>query len=102
MVMKVTKYKRYISSWSGCLMRSKAFWKLTTVSRNLRVMKNISKKDEDLFPYLETESDARKTRTRKTKNHRKKNDVSCKAVGFSMNRIAILIFFIVKLELYVV
>jgi hypothetical protein len=54
-------------------MRSKAFGMLTTVYRNLRVMKNISEKDEDLFSYLETESDARETRTRNTKNHRKKN-----------------------------
>jgi hypothetical protein len=83
-------------------MRSKAFWKLTTVFRNLRVMKNIYEKDEDLFSYLETDCDVREARTRKTKNRRKKNDTSCKAVGFSMNRIAILIFFIVNLELYVV
>jgi two-component SAPR family response regulator len=59
-------------------MRSKAFGKLTTVYRNLRVMKNISEKDEDLFSYLENESDVRETRTRKTKNHRKKNDIACK------------------------
>lgn len=83
-------------------MRSKASGKLTTVYRNLRVIKNISEKNEDLFSYLETESDGRETRTRKTKNHRKKNDISCKAVGFSINRIAILIFFIVNLEMYVV
>jgi len=69
--MKVSKYKQYVSSWSDCLMRSKAFWKLTTVCRNLRVMKNISEKDEDLSSYLETESDARETRTRKTKSHKK-------------------------------
>jgi hypothetical protein len=56
-------------------MRSKAIWKLTTVYRNLRVMKNISEKDEDLFCYLETESDAKETRTGKTKNHRKENDI---------------------------
>jgi two-component SAPR family response regulator len=74
-------------------MRSKAFGKLTTVYRNLRVMKNISEKDEELFSYLETESDARETRTRKTKKHRKKNDITYKDVGFSMNRIAVLIFF---------
>lgn len=75
LIMKVTKYKRYVISWSGCLMRSKAIWKLTTVYRNLRVMKNISEKDEDLFCYLETESDAKETRTGKTKNHRKENDI---------------------------
>jgi len=83
-------------------MRSKAFWRLTTVYRNLRVMKNISEEDEVSSSYLETESDARETRTRKTKNRKKENDISCKAVGFSMNRIAILIFFIVNLELYAV
>lgn len=65
-------------------------------------MKKLSQKDEDLFSYLETESDARETRTRKTNNQKKKNDISYKAVGFSMNIIAVLIFFIVNLELYVV
>jgi hypothetical protein len=65
-------------------------------------MKIISKNDEDLFSYSGTKSDARETRTRKKKNRRKKNDISCKAVGFSLNRIAILMVFIVNLELYVV
>jgi len=74
LVMKVTKYKRHVCSWSGCLIRSKAFLKLTTVYRNLRVMKNISEKDEDLISYLESESDVRETGTRKRKgkNHEKK------------------------------
>jgi hypothetical protein len=64
-------------------------------------MKIISEKGEYLFSYSETESDVRETRTRK-KNYRKKNDISCKSVGFSMNRIAILMVFVVNLELYVV
>ena len=82
-------------------MRSKAFGKLTTVYRNLRVMNNISEKNEDLLSYLETESDVKEARTRKTKNHRKKDDIAYKDVGSSINIIAILIFFIVNLELYV-
>jgi hypothetical protein len=83
-------------------MRSKASGKLTTVYCNPRVMKNIYEKDEDLISYLESESDVRETGTRKRKNHGKKNDVLCKAVGFNMNRIAILINVIVNLELYMV
>jgi cytoskeletal protein RodZ len=65
-------------------------------------MKIISEKGEDLFSYSETESDVKEKRTRKKKNHRKKNDISCKSVWFSMNRIAILMVFVVNLELYVV
>jgi hypothetical protein len=66
-------------------------------------MKITPEKVEDLFSYSAPESDARETRTRKKKkNHRKKNDISCKAVGFSMNKVAILIVFIVNLELYAV
>lgn len=100
--MKVTKCKQYVSSWSVCLMRSEALGKLATVYRNLRDMKNITEKDEDVFSYSETETDGRERRPRKTKNHRNKNDLSCKAVGFSMNRIAIVIVFVVNLELYLV
>jgi hypothetical protein len=50
-------------------MRSKAFLKLTTVYRNLRVMKNISENEEDLISYLESKSDVRETGTRKRKSH---------------------------------
>jgi hypothetical protein len=38
----------------------------------------------------------------RTRGIRKKNDISHEAVGFSVNRIAILTVFIVNLKLYVV
>jgi hypothetical protein len=41
-------------------------------------MKSISEKEGDLFSYSEKECDATETRTKNTRNYRKKNDFHVK------------------------